>query len=133
VALGVDAVVQLAKAHIYLPADRLPGAAGRAELRRLRALVAIGARDAERGDARVAEGEDDLARRDFANRLVVRSDGPGDGSAPELGNSASLRWLNHEAEKSLTAPSYDSKAAGLARIREKVRNSVGWTTLTIDE
>ena len=53
--LGVDAVVQLAKAHVYLPADRLPVAAGRAELRRLRAVVAIGARDAERGDARVVE------------------------------------------------------------------------------
>ncbi len=53
-ALGVDAVVQLAKAHVYLPADCLPVAAGRAELRRLRALVAIEARDAERGDARVA-------------------------------------------------------------------------------
>jgi hypothetical protein len=67
--LGVDAVVQLAKAHVYLPADRLPVAAGRAELRRLRALVAIEARDAERGDARVAEGEDDVARRDFAQGL----------------------------------------------------------------
>ena len=59
-----------AKAYIYLPADRLPVAGGRAELRRLRALVAIGARDAERGDARVAEGEDDVARRDFAHGLV---------------------------------------------------------------
>ena len=46
--------------------------AGRAELRRLRALVAIGARDAERGDARVAEGEDDVARRDLAHGLVRR-------------------------------------------------------------
>src|SRR4249919_3466376 len=63
-------VVQFTKAHIYFPADRLPVAAGRAELRRLRALVAIGARDAERGDARVAEGEDDVARRDFAHGLV---------------------------------------------------------------
>ena len=27
-------------------------------------------RDAERGDARVAEGEDDVARRDFAHGLV---------------------------------------------------------------
>jgi hypothetical protein len=59
-----------AKAHVYLPADRLPVAAGRAELRRLRALVAIGARDAGRGDARVAEGADDVARRDFAHGLV---------------------------------------------------------------
>ena len=59
-----------AKAHVYLPADRLPVAAGRAELRRLRALVAIGARDAERGHARVAEGEGDVARRDFAHGLV---------------------------------------------------------------
>jgi hypothetical protein len=58
VGLGVDAVFKHAKAHVYLPADRLPVAAGRAELRRLRALVAIGARDAERSDARVAEGED---------------------------------------------------------------------------
>jgi hypothetical protein len=41
-----------------------------AELRRLRALVAIGARDAERGDARVAEEEDDVARRDLAHGLV---------------------------------------------------------------
>jgi hypothetical protein len=70
VALGVDAVVQLTKAHVYLPADRLPVAAGRAELRWLRALVATGARDAERGDARVAEGEDDVARCDFAHGLV---------------------------------------------------------------
>src|SRR4051812_49555647 len=46
VALGMDAVRELAKAHVYLPADRLPVAARRAELRRLRALVAIGARDA---------------------------------------------------------------------------------------
>jgi len=70
VTLGVDAVVQLANAHVYLPADRLPVAAGLAELRRLWALVAIGARDAERGDARVAEGEDDVARRDLAHGLV---------------------------------------------------------------
>jgi hypothetical protein len=61
----VDAVVQLAKAHVYLLYRSLPVAAGRAELRRFRALVAIGARDAERGYARVAEGEDDVARRDF--------------------------------------------------------------------
>jgi hypothetical protein len=70
VALGVDAVRQLAKAHVELPADCLPVAAGRAELRRLRALVAIRARDAERGDARVAEGEDDVARRDLAHGLA---------------------------------------------------------------
>src|SRR6187402_3831452 len=70
VALGVDAVLQLAKAHVYLPADRLPVAAGRAELRRLWALVAIGACDAERGDARVAKGEDDVAQRDLAHGLV---------------------------------------------------------------
>jgi hypothetical protein len=70
VALGVDAVVQLAKAHVYLTADRLPLAVGRAELRRLRALVAIRARDAERGDARVAEGEDDVAPRELAHGLV---------------------------------------------------------------
>jgi hypothetical protein len=70
VALGVDAVRQLAKAHVDLPADRLPVAAGRAELRGLRALVAIGTRDAERGYARVSEGEDDVARRDLAHGLV---------------------------------------------------------------
>jgi len=68
--LGWIRLSKHAKAHVYLPADRLPVAAGRAELRRLRALVAIGARDAERGDARVAEGEDDVARRHFAHGLV---------------------------------------------------------------
>jgi len=69
VALAVDAVRQLAKIHVDLPADRLAVASGRAELRRLRALVAIGTRDAER-DARVAEGDDDVARRDLAHGLV---------------------------------------------------------------
>ncbi len=44
---------------------------------RLRALVAIGARDAERGDARVAEGENDVARRDFAHGLVEGTAGFG--------------------------------------------------------
>jgi hypothetical protein len=72
VALGVDAVRQLAKARVDFPAYRLPVAAGRAELRRLRALVAIGARDAERGDARVPEGEDNVARRDLAHGLAER-------------------------------------------------------------
>src|SRR5690349_24870457 len=66
----MDAVVQLARVHVNFPADRTSVTAGRAELRRLRALVAIGARDAERGDARVAEGEDDVARRDLAHGLV---------------------------------------------------------------
>src|SRR5690349_20187078 len=66
----MDAVRQLAEGHVDLPADRLPIAAGRAELRRLRALAAIGARDAERGDACVAEGEDDVARRYLAHGLV---------------------------------------------------------------
>jgi hypothetical protein len=59
-----------AKAHVYLLCRSLPVAAGRAELRRLRALEAMGAGDAERGDARVAEGEDDVARCDFAHGLV---------------------------------------------------------------
>src|SRR3954471_5433756 len=68
--LGWMRLTKHAKAHVYLPADRLPVAAGRAELRRLRALTAIGARDAECGDARVAEGEDDVARRDLADGLV---------------------------------------------------------------
>jgi hypothetical protein len=60
------------KAHVYLPADRLPVAACRAELRRLRALVAIGARDAERGDARVAEGEDNACNYSDGLRVTVR-------------------------------------------------------------
>jgi hypothetical protein len=38
--------------------------------RRLLALVAKGARGAERGDERVADGEDDVAGRDFAHGHV---------------------------------------------------------------
>jgi hypothetical protein len=70
VALGVNAAFKHAKAHVYLPANRLLVAAGRPEPSRLRALVAIGARYAERGDAHVAEGEDDVALRDFARGLL---------------------------------------------------------------
>ena len=61
-----------AKAHVYLPADRLPVAAGRAELRRLRAVVAIGARDAERGDARVASVQTMPPRRKARRLLLLR-------------------------------------------------------------
>jgi hypothetical protein len=66
----VDAVHQFAEGHVDLLCRSLPVAAGRAERRRLRALVAIGARNAERSNASVAEGEDDAARRDFAHGLV---------------------------------------------------------------
>ena len=58
------------EAHVDLPADRRPVAAGCAELCWLWVLVAIGARDAERSDTRVAEGKDEVARRDLAHGLV---------------------------------------------------------------
>lgn len=59
-------VRQQAKPHIDLPTDRLPEAAGLAKLHRLRAPLAKGLRDAERGNPGVAEVEDDVAWREIA-------------------------------------------------------------------
>jgi hypothetical protein len=60
------------EADVDLPADQAPLRTGRAELRRLRALLCIGPSDADRPDVRALEGEDEVSRRDFAHELVER-------------------------------------------------------------
>src|SRR5882672_4608977 len=60
------------EAHADLPADVRQVRTGRAELRGLRAFVAERFGDADGVDARLIEGEDDVARGDLAHEFVER-------------------------------------------------------------
>src|ERR1700691_4958539 len=68
--LWANGIHESLPAHAAPPADLTPVRAGGPEFLRLRALAAIAAHDAERGDACVAEGEDDVSGRDLTHELV---------------------------------------------------------------
>src|SRR5271166_6457232 len=70
VILGTDGVVEPPPPDAGPPTDLAPVHAGRAEFLRLRALPAIATDDAERGNACVAEREDDVSGRDLAHKFV---------------------------------------------------------------
>src|SRR5579864_5621782 len=68
--LGPDGMVETLPANAYSPADLAPVGAGGAKLLRLRTLPAIAADDAERGNARIAEREYDVAGSDLAHEFI---------------------------------------------------------------
>ena len=57
-------------ADVDLPPDQAPIRSGGAELRRLRALVGIGPRDADRPEVRALEGEHEVSRSNLAHEFV---------------------------------------------------------------
>src|SRR6185437_16371460 len=68
--LGTDSVSEPLPADANSPADLAPICAGVAEFLRLGAFTAISADDPERGDARIAEREDDVTGSHLSHELV---------------------------------------------------------------
>ena len=67
-----DLVHEDLETNVDLPADQAPVRPGGAKLRRLRALVSVRSRNADRPDARAFEGKDEISGRNFAHELVER-------------------------------------------------------------